>query len=102
MSGFDWTAFAAGALAGVPTGALFFAGLALGMRLALRRTRPLAILGLSAMLRISLLLAVGWLVAQAGGVAALAGFGLAFFAARFSAIALARPAAPRPVAPGKE
>ncbi len=92
MISIDWTALAAGALAGALTGALFFAGLALGVQWALGRTRPLAVLGLSAMLRISLLLAVGWLVAQMGGAAALVGFALTFFAARSVAIALARPA----------
>lgn len=94
MSGIDWTAFVLGALAGVLTGALFFAGLALGLRLAMRRTRPLMILALSSLLRISTLLGVGWLVARMGGAAALAGFGLAFLATRFSAIALARPVTP--------
>ena len=93
MSSIDWTAFAAGALAGALIGELFFAGLALGVQLALRRTRPAAILGLSALLRISLLLAMGWLVAQMGGAAALTGFGLTFLATRFIAIALARPTA---------
>ena len=93
MSGVGWTAFALGALAGLVTGALFFAGLALGLRLAMHRARPMAILAISAILRISTLLAIGWLVAKTGGTAALIGFGLAFFAARFSAIALAQPAA---------
>lgn len=93
MSGIDWTAFAMGALAGITTGALFFAGLALGLRLAMRRARPMVILAVSSLLRISTLLTVGWLVAKTGGTAALIGFGLAFFAARFSAIALAQPAA---------
>lgn len=94
MSGIDWTAFAMGALTGVVAGGLFFAGLAFGMRLALRRAQPLPVLALSALLRISLLLAVGWLVARLGGTAALVGFALAFLAARFSAVALARPSLP--------
>ena len=93
MSGIDWMAFVLGALAGLLTGALFFAGLALGLQLAMGHARPLVIIAISSLLRISVLLAVGWLAAQMGGAAALVGFGLAFLATRFSAIALARPTA---------
>lgn len=95
MNGIDWSAFGWGTLAGGMAGALFFAGLAFGLRLALRRSRPMPVLALSALLRIAALLAVGWLVALTGGAAALAGYSLAFLATRFAAIALAKPAAPR-------
>ncbi len=95
MNGIDWAAFGWGTLAGVVAGTLFFAGLAFGLRLALRRARPTPVLALSALLRIAALLAVGWLVALDGGAAALAGYAAAFLATRFVAIALARPAPPR-------
>lgn len=86
MIGIDWTDLALGAAAGGLGGALFFLGLAFGMRRALRRANPAPLLILSAALRISALLALGWVVAQAGA-AALAGFALAFMAARQAAIA---------------
>lgn len=92
MIAIDWSAFGLGAVIGALVGALFFAGLAYGMRLALRASRPAPVLLLSAALRIGLLLSVGWLVAGQG-LAALAGFALAFVAARFSATAIARPRA---------
>lgn len=95
MTGIDWGAFGLGTLAGVVAGTLYFAGLAFGLRLALRRSGPMPVLALSALLRIAALLAAGWLVALAGGAAALAGYAAAFLATRFAAIALARPAAPR-------
>lgn len=85
----DWNLFALGAVAGAITAALFFAGLAWGMRLALRSTRTSSVLLLSAVLRIAALLGVGWLVAQ-NGAAALAGFALAFVAVRFAAVTIAR------------
>jgi hypothetical protein len=96
MMTFDWIALALGAAAGAVTAALFFAGLALGMRLALRASRPTATLLASSTLRIAGLLAAGWLVAGQGGAAALAGFALAFLVVRTLAIALAR----RPVPQG--
>ena len=89
MSAIDWTGFALGLAAGAGTGALFFAGLALGLRLALRARSPGAVLMLSGALRIAVLLGIGWLVAQIGA-SALAGFALAFLVVRFAAIVLAR------------
>ena len=89
----DWATFAFGALAGLAAGALFFAGLAFGMRLALRRARPMSVLLPSAALRIALLLGAGWWVAGQGG-AALAGFALAFVALRFVLLATIRPLSP--------
>ena len=81
ISDIDWTLFAAGLLAGSFAGVLFFGGLAWGMRLALRATRPLMKLLPSAAIRIVLLLAGGWWVAT-WGIAAVAGFASAFFALR--------------------
>lgn len=86
----DWIAFAYGALAGLMAGALFFSGLAWGMRLALRRARPMPVLLGSSFIRIALLLAAGWWIAGQG-MAALAGFALAFIALRFVLLAILRP-----------
>ncbi|HEY9039164.1 MAG TPA: ATP synthase subunit I [Roseovarius sp.] len=86
----DWIAFALGMLAGTVAGALYFAGLAWGVRLALRRGRTVAVLLPSAAIRIALLLAAGWATAQLGA-AALAGFALVFLAMRFFLVAMVRP-----------
>ncbi len=86
----DWTAFALGMLIGSTVGAAYFAGLAWGVRLALRGARPMAVLLPSAAIRIALLLAAGWGAAQLG-VAALIGFALAFLALRFFLVAAVRP-----------
>ncbi|AJE48444.1 ATP synthase subunit I [Celeribacter indicus] len=99
MIDLDWTLVGLGALGGAVAGVLFFAGLALGMRLALRARRPVPVLVTSAGLRIAALLAAGWLVAQAGA-AVLAAFALAFVAVRFLAVALARPPRAEKDAPG--
>jgi F1F0 ATPase subunit 2 len=90
MMAIDWTMLGLGALAGALASALFFAGLAWGMRLALRSRRPMPVLLLSGAIRISALLAVGWLVAEQGA-ASLAGFALAFLVVRVGIIAFARP-----------
>ena len=84
MIAFDWGAFGLGAGAGLLAGALFFAGLAFGIRLALRAARPAAVLLL------------GWLVATQSGTA-LGGFALAFVMVRFVALALARRPLPKEV-----
>lgn len=90
MTEIDWGALMLGLAVGAGVSALFFAGLAFGMRIALRATRPTVILLLSASLRIALLLAVGWFVAQAGGWAFF-GYGLSYLLVRFLAITFARP-----------
>ncbi|EPX78228.1 F0F1 ATP synthase subunit A [Litoreibacter arenae] len=96
MIAIDWTLFGFGALAGTFAAALFFAGLAFGMRLALRTARPTSVLLLSAALRIAALLGlVWWMTTQ--GLAALAGFALAFLVTRFVVLAFARP--PKEAAP---
>ena len=89
MIDIDWSILGLGTLAGAMAGVLFFAGLALGMHLALRSASPTPVLLLSSMLRIAALLSIGWLVAQSGPLA-LTGFVLTFVAVRFAAIAIAR------------
>ncbi len=90
MAGFDWSGFLLGALAGGALSALFFAGLAWGMKLALRRPNPTAILLPSAALRIAALLGGGWVVAALLGVAGAVGFGLAFIVLRTILVARLR------------
>lgn len=82
MPEIDWIMLVLGLLGGLAAVALFFGGLALGMRLALRRARPMVVLLPSAAIRIALLLVAVWWVAGQGG-AALAGFVIAFLVARF-------------------
>ena len=89
MTGIDWAALLSGLAAGAAACTVFFAGLALGMRIALRAARPAAILLLSAGLRIALLLGIGWFVAQEG-IWAFVGYGVSFLLVRQIAIALAR------------
>lgn len=89
MIALDWMALGQGALLGALAAAVFFAGLAWGMRIALRQPRPAPVLLLSAALRIAALLAVGWWVAGQGAVA-LAGFALAFLVLRFAVLVFAR------------
>lgn len=75
--------FAAGALLGV----FFFVGLAYGIRLALRSSRPATLLLLGSLCRISLLLAAGYaLVVFRGNAWPLLGFVLAFLLVRLLAI----------------
>lgn len=95
----DWTALLLGLAAGAVMGAVFFLGLALGMRLALRSRNTIGLLSLSAVLRIAALLLAGWLIVAHGGPWAFAGYGLAFLAARFIATTLARVDAPAEGAP---
>ena len=93
MTEIDWGALLLGLAAGAGVSALFFAGLAFGMRIALCAARPTVILLLSAGLRIGLLLAVGWFVVRTGGWAFF-GYAVPFFLIRHFAITFARP---RPV-----
>ena len=87
----DWDALLQGFLWGLPVSVLFFAGLAWGMRLALRSTQPASLLLLSAACRIAALLGVGyWVSAAANNAWPLAGYALAFFVVRVLAIARAR------------
>jgi hypothetical protein len=83
MIAIDWTAVLIGAgISGVISG-VFFAGLAVGMQLAMRHPAPVRVLAISAVLRISVLLAAGWAVVALGRPWAGLGYGAAFVAARF-------------------
>ncbi|MCG3268544.1 ATP synthase subunit I [Yoonia sp. I 8.24] len=94
MMAVNWAAVALGGGIGTITGALFFWGLAFGMRHALRSESPVKALVLSAVLRITVLLAVGWIVATQAGPWAAVGYALAFFLTRFIATTFA-PIGPR-------
>ncbi len=86
----QWTALALGLLGGALASALFFGGLALGIRHALRTAHPTGVLLLSAAVRIALLLAAAWWVALQG-LAPLTGFPLGFLLTRFAILASQRP-----------
>jgi len=91
----DWPDALMGFGAGVTVSVLYFAGLAVSVRVALRSSRPAAVLLPSAVVRIGLLLAVGWLVTDGATLVwAFAGYGVAFLLVRFLATLLARQ--PRP------
>ncbi len=91
----DWPDALLGFGVGVAVSILYFAGLAVSVRLALGSSRPSALLLPSALVRIGLLLAVGWLVTDGATLVwAFAGYGVAFFLVRFLATLLAR--TPRP------
>lgn len=82
MINLEWSDFLLGMLIGLGFSALFFAGLAWGMKLALRRADSVIVLLSSAALRIAALLAGGWLVATWLGIGGAAGFAAAFIAVR--------------------
>ncbi|MHA7808274.1 MAG: N-ATPase subunit AtpR [Marinobacter adhaerens] len=87
----DWPDVLWGFGAGVAVSILYFAGLAASVRFALGSSRPSAVLLPSAVVRIGLLLAVGWLVTGGGTLPwAFAGYGAAFFLVRYLATLLAR------------
>ena len=94
MISIDWSAMGMGAAVGLVTGAAFFAGLAYGMRIALRSKNTVGLLALSAALRIAVFLGVAWLVVTQGGPWAALGYAGAFFAARRVAMVLARAGLP--------
>lgn len=89
MIDIDWIWFGLGALAGAGAAALFLAGLAAGLHLALKRHRPAPVLLISAMLRLGALLAVLWVVA-AQGISLTAGFVLGFLLLRTLVLAVVR------------
>lgn len=90
MIPFDGEAIVLGLAIGTVISALFFAGLGLGMRYALRATNPVSLLMLSAAIRMAALLGVGWIVLGQRGAWALAGYALAFLLMRFIATTIAR------------
>ena len=87
----DWQAVLLGFSFGLPVSALFFTGLAWGMRRALGSNRPGLWLMASSLCRIAALLAVGfWVTATSESTWAMAGYALAFFLARLIAVLWAR------------
>lgn len=94
MMDFNWIGFLIGSLAGCVFAAVFFAGLAWGMKIALRRSNPVAVLLPSAALRIAAVLAGGWAVATWLGIAAALGFAVAFIVLRAVLLAWVRGTVP--------
>jgi hypothetical protein len=91
MMTIDWPDVLWGFGAGVAVSILYFAGLAASVHFALGSARPSAVLLPSAVVRIGLLLAVGWLVTGRATLPwAFAGYGAAFFLVRYLATLLAR------------
>lgn len=91
----DWPVALMGFGAGLVASALYFIGLAFTIRVVLGSSRPHMVLLQSAVVRIGLLLGVGWLVTDGATLMwAFAGYGLAFFLVRFLATSLSR--LPRP------
>jgi F1F0 ATPase subunit 2 len=90
MMAFDLSAALLGFASGVVISTLFFVGLGLGMRLALRSAKPAALLMMSAVIRIAALLGFGWVVVGQGGPWALMGYAAAFLLVRLIAMTIAR------------
>ena len=86
----DWTAAMLGFGVGAVMGAVFFVGLAVGIRRALRTKTPVGILTLSAVVRLAAFLGIGWVVVNQAGPWAGLGYGIAFLVVRFVATTLAR------------
>lgn len=87
----DWNAMLLGLAVGLPMSALFFAGLAWTVQLALHSERPRALLLFSAAARIAVLLAGAfWVTASWQRLWPLAGYALAFFLVRLIAVLMAR------------
>jgi F1F0 ATPase subunit 2 len=95
MIGIDWGSLVYGLGAGIAMSTLFFAGLAVGMKIALRSASPAAILLLSASVRIVILLIAVWFITSSGQNGwALIGFALGFFVIRLVTTIIAKPNAP--------
>ncbi|SHF43971.1 F1/F0 ATPase, subunit 2 [Litoreibacter ascidiaceicola] len=94
MMSFDWSSLILGLAIGAATSAVFFAGLGLGMRMALRSVKPVAVLVLSAAIRIAALLGVGWIVVEQGGPWSLLGYAAAFVIVRFISLTVASVSTP--------
>lgn len=91
MPDFDARALLLGLGAGLVASGLFFAGLAWGLRWALRTRLPALVLLPSFLLRAALLLGVAaWLARATNPLWALPAYMLAFFLVRFVALRLAR------------
>ncbi len=94
MSAVDWQAVISGGGVGAVMGALYFVGLAVGMKCALRSEFPVRLLSLSAALRIVALLGAGWLAVGQGGPWAGLGYALTFLVVRLIATTYAHIGAP--------
>jgi len=94
MNSFDWTAVALGLAIGTAMSVMFFAGLGLGMQIALRSARPVALLLVSAIVRMAVLLGVGFLVVGQAGPWSLLGYASAFLIIRFITTTVVRIGAP--------
>lgn len=90
MIGVDWTAAILGFGVGTVMGIVFFVGLAVGIRRALRTKAPIGLLALSAAIRLAAFLGIGWVVVSQAGPWAGPGYGIAFLVVRFVATTLAR------------
>ena len=87
----DWQALLLGFSLGLSVSTLFFMGLAWGMQRALGSDQPGLWLMASSLFRITILLAVGFLVTAATESSwAVAGYALAFFLVRLVAVLWAR------------
>ena len=90
LSMIEWNTFWIGLVAGAFASSMYFAGLAMGMRLALQSDKTAVLLFISAAVRIALLLWLGsWVASKGSG--ALIGFALAFLMTRLIITALVRP-----------
>ena len=87
----DWIGFVAGIAIGLLASGLFFAGLGISVRLAMRSKRPGSLLLVSAGLRITLLLLAGWGATRIG-LWSLAGFAAGFLVVRLTTISWVRAA----------
>lgn len=91
MIAVDWLGLLLGLLLGLVVSSVFFIGLAWGMKLALASNSPNRKLLLSFLLRLSLLLSVGFgLTAVTTTLWPLLGYALAYFIVRFIAIRRAK------------
>jgi len=80
------SSLATGALAGTLVGIVYFAGLSMSIRYALASSARTSLLALSALVRIALMLLVGWLLAVHVGAWAVGAYGAAFLLVRTVAI----------------
>jgi predicted small integral membrane protein len=94
MTAIDWNTVLAGTAVGVLMSALYFAGLAFGMRRALLSANPVTLLTLSAAFRMAVLLAAAWFVVWQAGPWSGLGFAAAFLVTRLFSTTLAKVTAP--------
>lgn len=91
MSTLDWPALLLGMLLGLGISGLFFWGLSVGIRRALGAQHPAGTLLVSFLLRMTLLLGIGFaLAALSASLWPLIGYVLAFFVVRWQVIRRAR------------